>query len=244
MSPRAPAPVPPPIAATVLAAGLGRRLGNRPKATLEIGGRSILARLAAALREAGIEDISVVVGPYREALLPLAAACGLRVVAHPQPDTRLIDSQRLALAAHVAGAGHDAGANDGPRHAGADLLLVVADLPLLAAAHVAPVLQAWRQRPAGIEAMMPLVGGVRGHPVLLSWQAVRRIVTTPRDLGIRDWLAAHPAAVEPFPATDPAYITDVDTPADVDRLRTLVHPATVAWPAPLRAAEAPQSAGR
>ena len=45
-------------------------------------------------------------------------------------------------------------------------------------------------------------------------------------------------------ATDPAYITDVDTPADVDRLRTLVHPATVAWPAPLRAAEAPQSAGR
>ena len=63
-------------------------------------------------------------------------------------------------------------------------------------------------------------------------------------MGIRDWLAAHPAAVEPFPATDPAYITDVDTPADVDRLRTLVHPATVAWPAPLRAAEAPQSAGR
>ena len=237
MSPRPPAPVPPPIAATVLAAGLGRRLGNRPKATLEIGGRSILARLAAALREAGIEDISVVVGPYREALLPLAAACGLRVVAHPQPDTRLIDSQRLALAAHVAGAGHDAGANDGPRHAGADL-------PLLAAAHVAPVLQAWRQRPAGIEAMMPLVGGVRGHPVLLSWQAVRRIVTTPRDLGIRDWLAAHPAAVEPFPATDPAYITDVDTPADVDRLRTLVHPATVAWPAALHTAGETQTAGR
>ena len=75
MSPRPPVPVPPPIAATVLAAGLGRRLGNRPKATLEIGGRSILARLAAALREAGIEDISVVVGPYREALVPLAAAC-------------------------------------------------------------------------------------------------------------------------------------------------------------------------
>src|SRR5690606_39258260 len=52
----------------------------------------------------------------------------------------------------------------------------VADLPLLAATHVAPVLEAWRQRPDGIEAMMPLVGGVRGHPVLLSWQAVSRIV--------------------------------------------------------------------
>ena len=244
MSPRPPAPVPRPIAATVLAAGLGHRLGSRPKATLEIDGRSLLERLTAALRGAGIEDIGVVIGPYREALVPLAAACGLRVLAHPQPHTSLIDSQRLALAAHVAGAGLAVGADEGPREAGADLLLVVADLPLLAAAHVAPVLQAWRQRPAGIEAMMPLVGGVRGHPVLLSWQAVRRIVTTPRDLGIRDWLAAHPAAVEPFPATDPAYITDVDTPADVYRLRILVHPATVAWPAPLRAAEAPQSAGR
>lgn len=240
MSPRPPAP----IAATVLAAGLGRRLGNRPKATLEIDGRSILARLAGALREAGIEDISVVVGPYPEALLPLAAACGLRVLAHPQPHTRLIDSQRLALAAHVAGVGHGVGADDGPRHAGADLLLLLADLPLLAATHITPVLQAWWQRPAGIEAMMPLVGGVRGHPMLLSWQAVERIVATPRELGIRDWLAAHTAAAAPFPATDPAYITDVDTPADVDRLRTLVHPATVTWPAPLRATQAPQSAGR
>ena len=212
-----PAPVPPPIAATVLAAGLGRRLGNRPKATLEIDGRSILERLTTALRDAGIDDLSLVIGPYAEQLLPLAAACGLRVLAHRLPDSSLIDSHRLALQAHVA------------RHAGADLVLVVADLPLLAAAHVAPVLQAWRQRHDGIEAMMPLVGGVRGHPVLLSWQAVSRIVATPNHQGIRDWLGSHPAAVQPFPATDPAYIFDVDTPADVDRLRTLVHPAPVAW---------------
>ena len=232
MSPRPPAPGPPPIAAAVLAAGMGRRLGNRPKATLEIDGRSLLERLTAALRGAGIDDVSLVIGPYPEQLLPLATACGLRVLAHRLPDSSLIDSQRLALQAHLA------------RHAGADLLLVVADLPLLAATHVAPLLQAWRQRPEGVEAMMPRVGGVRGHPVLLSWQAVERIVATPREQGIRDWLAAHPAAVSPFPATDPAYITDVDTPADVDRLRTLLHPATVAWPAPLHAVAERQTAGR
>ena len=244
MSPRPPAPVPRPIAATVLAAGLGHRLGSRPKATLEIDGRSLLERLTAALRGAGIEDIGVVIGPYREALVPLAAACGLRVLAHPQPHTSLIDSQRLALAAHVAGAGLAVGADEGPREAGADLLLVVADLPLLAAAHVVPMLQAWRQRPLGIDAMMPRVAGVRGHPVLLSWQAVERIIATPRELDIRDWLAAHPAAVEAFPASDPAYVTDVDTPADVDRLRTLLHPTTVAWPAALHTAGETQTAGR
>lgn len=225
-----------PLAATVLAAGLGRRLGQRPKATLEIDCRSILARLAAALREAGIADIGVVIGPYREALLPLAAACGLRVLAHPQPHTSLIDSQRLALeahvAAHVAGVGDAIGAEGGPPRAGADLLLVVADLPLLAARHITPLLQAWRHRRAGSEAMMPVVDGVRGHPVLLSWAAVRQVDATPRERGVRDWLAAHPGVVQPFPATDPAYVTDLDTPADVERLRALVHPATVAWPAP------------
>lgn len=223
---------PAPIAAAVLAAGLGRRLGNRPKATLEIDGHSILQRLTAALRDAGVKDVSLVIGPYPEQLQPLAAACGLHVLAHRLPYSSLIDSQRLALDAHVA------------RHPRADLLLVVADLPLLAATHVAPVLQAWRQRPEGIEAMMPRVGGVRGHPVLLSWHAVERIVATPPELGIRAWLAAHPAAVAPFPATDPAYITDLDTPADVDRLRALVQPATVAWPAPIDAAGAPQPVGR
>lgn len=232
MTARPPAPTPEPIAATVLAAGLGRRLGNRPKATLEIDGRSILERLTTALRDAGIEDVSLVIGPYAEQLLPLAAACGLRVLAHRLPDSSLIDSQRLALQTHVA------------RQTGADLLLVVADLPLLAATHVVAELQAWQQRPEGIEAMMPLVGGVRGHPVLLSWQAVGCIAATPRALGIRDWLAAHPAAVEAFPASDPAYVTDVDTPADVDRLRTLLHPTTVAWPAPLHAVGETQTAGR
>lgn len=223
---------PVPIAANVLAAGVGRRLGYRPKATLQINGRSILERLSAALRDAAIEDVSVVIGPYPDQLRPLAVACGLHVLAHRLPDSTLIDSQGLALQAHLA------------RHPGADLLLVVADLPLLAAAHIVPVLQAWQQRPHGIEAMMPLVGGVRGHPVLLSGAAVGRIVATPGEPGVRDWLAAHPAAVQPFLATDPAYITDLDTSADLDRLRALVHPATVAWPAVLDAAGERQIAGQ
>lgn len=225
-----------PLAATVLAAGLGRRLGQRPKAALEIDGRSILARLAAALREAAIEDIGVVIGPYREALLPLAAACGLRVLTHAQSNTSLIDSQRLALEAHVARVRDAAGADDVPRDAGADLLLVVADLPLLAAHHITPLLRAWRQRRAGSEAMMPVVDGARGHPVLLSWSAVGQILAMARERGVRDWLAAQPDVVQPFPATDPTYVTDMDTPADVERLRERVQPATVAWPAPVHAA--------
>lgn len=210
----------PPLAATILAAGLGQRLGGRPKATLQIDGRSLLERLVTALRDAGIVAVSVVIGPYREQLLPLVERCGARAVMHSQPGASLIDSQRLALDAHMAA------------YAGHDLLLVLADLPLLGAADVSLLLDAWRQRVPSIHAQMPVVDGVRGHPLLLSSHAVAQIAATPRHLGIRDWLRGHPEAVAPIHTSRRAYVTDVDTPDDLIALQALVHPAPVAWPDP------------
>jgi molybdenum cofactor cytidylyltransferase len=210
----------PPLAATILAAGLGQRLGGRPKATLQIDGSSLLERLVTALRGADIVAVSVVIGPYREQLLPLVERCGARIVAHPQPGASLIESQRLALDAHIAA------------YAGYDLLLVLADLPLLGAADISPLLAAWQQRAPSIHAQMPVVDGVRGHPLLLSSHAVAQISATARHLGIRDWLRSHPEAVGPVHTSRRAYVTDVDTPDDLSALQALVHPAPVAWPAP------------
>ncbi|OGB17067.1 MAG: hypothetical protein A3G29_08240 [Burkholderiales bacterium RIFCSPLOWO2_12_FULL_64_99] len=208
----------PPLAATILAAGLGQRLGGRPKATLQIDGRSVLERLVAALRGAGIPAVSVVMGPYRDQLLPLAARCGAHAVEHRLPNPSLIDSQRLALQAHGAGF---------PGH---DLLLVLADLPLLGADDVSPLLSAWRQRAPGVHALMPVVDGVRGHPLLLSSHAVAQVAATAPQLGIRDWLQRHPEAVQPVPSVRRACVTDVDTPDDLGALQALVHPMAVAWP--------------
>lgn len=209
----------PPLAATILAAGLGQRLGGRPKATLQIDGRSLLERLVTALRGAGIEAVSVVIGPYREQLLPLVERCGAHAVAHLQPGASLIDSQRLALDAHMA------------HFTGHDLLLVLADLPLLSAADISPLLAVWHLRAPSVHAQMPVVDGVRGHPLLLSSHAVAQIAATPRHLGIRYWLRSHPEAVQPVHTSRRAYVTDVDTPDDLIALQALVHPAAVAWPA-------------
>lgn len=215
---------PVPVAATILAAGLGRRLGRRPKAALQIGDRSLLERLVDALHAAGIGPIRIVLGPYTETLLPLAQRCGLQVLAHGRPDTGLVDSQRLALQAHLA----QGQAQDQPR----DLLLVLADLPWLQADHVRPLLEQWQQRAPGIEAQMPLVAGVRGHPVLLSWRAVGQIAALPPEAGIRDWLKAHSGLVAPFVSQQRAYVTDLDTPADLAALKQAVWPEPVRWPAP------------
>ena len=213
-----------PLAATVLAAGLGQRLGGRAKATLQVGGVSVLERLATALRGARAHAVSVVVGPYREQLLPLAARSGAQAVLHSLPTPSLVDSQRLALADHLA------------RWPGHDLLLVLADLPLLAVDDVAPLVQAWRQRHAHTHALVPVVNGVRGHPLLLSAHAVVQVLAMPpRDgvlPGVRDWLAAHPEAVTHVHTTRIAHVTDVDTPDDVAALRAHVHPTPVAWPMP------------
>lgn len=210
----------PPLAATILAAGLGQRLGGRPKATLQIDGSSLLERLVTALRAAGIEAVSVIIGPYREQLLPLVARCGARAVAHRQSGASLIESQRLALQAHQA---------NFPGH---DLLLVLADLPLLGAADISPLLAAWQRRAPSIHAQMPVVDGVRGHPLLLSGHAVAQIAATPRHLGVRDWLRSHPETAAPVHTQRRAYVADVDTPDDLIALQALLHPAVLAWPAP------------
>ncbi|NDY93142.1 nucleotidyltransferase family protein [Ideonella livida] len=197
------------VRAVILAAGLGSRLGGVPKAALRhaADGQTLLARHAQALRSAGVAEVSAVIGPYRERLLPLAQAGGITPLLHTLDGPSLIDSQRLALAAHAAAAAPHA-----------SLLLLVSDLPHLSAEHLAPLLAAWAQRPAGVHALMPVVHGQRGHPVLLSPTAVVGVLAQPPDAGpagVRAWLAAHPQAVQALPLSDPAYVQDVDTLQDV-----------------------------
>ncbi len=214
------APLPP--CAAVLAAGLGRRLGGCAKPALRIGGHSLLERLVQALRQAGVPQASVVLGPYADVLLPLAQACGaapLRHALHGSPT--LADSQRLALRAHAAS------------HPGRDLMLVLADLPLLSAAQLDALLRPWAGRPPAVQALLPVVADVPGHPVLLSWQAVEQILRLPQDQGVRHWMASNAAGVWRLPCADAAHVTDLDSPEDLERLRALLHPEVIeGWPAP------------
>jgi len=76
------------LTAIVLAAGagkrLGRGLGDRPKALLEVGGESLIARLIRQLRAAEVEHIVVVIG-YRgeDARRALAAQGGIALLDNP-----------------------------------------------------------------------------------------------------------------------------------------------------------------
>ncbi len=210
--------IPRPIAATLLAAGRGLRLGGRAKSSLLIDGCSVLERLVHALREAGAVEVSVVVALDSETLLPCIERCGARAVPHVRADADLSDSQRLAVQTH------------GTQHPGHDLLLLPADLPLLQAPHVRSLIQAWTARPAPIWAQVPVVDGTRGHPVLLAWEAVQAVLDAPGQPGVRAWLHTHPERVHRLPCADPAHIFDLDTEEDVARLRARIAPSDVRWP--------------
>lgn len=207
------------LAAAILAAGLGSRLGGKPKSILQIDGTCVLERLIGALREGGAEAVSVVVGPYREQLSPIIARCGAHEWVHDLHQPSLINSQRLALQQHVE------------RHPHHDLVMTVADLTCLTVADMSPLAQAWQQRKPAVDALWPVVNGVPGHPRFLSSVAVRTLHALAPSLGVQDGLrqlAAH--RVQTWPTRNPAYVNDFDTLEDIETLKKKLFPRTVAWP--------------
>ncbi len=209
----------PPLAAAILAAGLGSRLGGKPKSMLQINGTSLLERIIGALRAGGAETVSVVVGPYREQLSPIIARCGANEWVQDQYEPSLINSQRMALQRHV---------EHHPHH---DLVMTVADLACLTAADIYPLAQAWQQREPTVDALWPVVNGVPGHPRFLSSVAVRRLHALARSLGLPgglQQLAAH--RVQTWPTRNSAYINDFDTHDDVQALKTKLFPLAISWP--------------
>jgi choline kinase len=80
------------VAAVLLAAGVGRRLGQgdpRPKVLLEFGGRSLLERHCDALTQAGVGELCIVVGFEAEQIRAAVAALD------PTLEIRLIENPRF-----------------------------------------------------------------------------------------------------------------------------------------------------
>jgi len=192
--------------AVVLAAGAGSRMGHRPKGALRVNGRPLIERTLAALRGAGIENVVVVLGEHRDALWPLLQGLAVPSVFNPQAmSAGLTSSQRLGLKQMR------------PEHPW--VLMALADQPLLAAPDVQALIDAFDQRPQGMQALYPEVKGQPGNPVLLSRCAVEEILRQPPDFGCKDWRQTQRTRVKAWPTDRPCYVTDLDTPQDLDQLR-------------------------
>ncbi len=188
------------VAGLVLAAGESRRLG-RPKALVELDGETLLDRAVRVLREGGASGVVVVAGAQD------LAAHDAVVVENPDWATGMGSSLRVGLAAladHLPG--FDAA------------VLMVVDTPGIGPEVVRRLGAAYRARST---VAVATYDGQPRNPVLLGrehWAEASRLAVG--DVGARAFLSAHPELVTRVECADVGDPADVDTPEDLDRLRS------------------------
>src|SRR5260370_14380996 len=95
--PSSTAPSAPPLSAVILAAGVGRRLGNMaPKVLLDFAGKTLLERHIAALDANGVRDIAITLGHRPDLIRNQLSRIG---PLHPVP---LVPNPRYPADAHVS----------------------------------------------------------------------------------------------------------------------------------------------
>ena len=186
------------IAAVIVAAGAGRRLGGVAKALLPYRGKSYLATIAATARAVGLVDAVVVVGePFGQDVAAHARQLGLRVRVNPAPDRGMASSVALGFAAIA----------NGPASAA---WLWPVDHPAVTESTLRRLVDTLGQA----QVAQPRHGGHGGHPPLIGralWPKLAACAGEPD--GARGVLRA--AELVAVAVDDPGVVRDIDTPADL-----------------------------
>ena len=187
----------------VLAAGRSARMG-RSKPALGLGGQTFLAGALRALGSSA--PLIIVVAPGQEAAARLSAAdADARVVVTPHPDRGMLASIRTGL--------------DAAGHPWAFVLPV--DCPAVDPRTVA-LLEAAVRGTGGVAAAVPVYEGRTGHPVLLGppmHRAVREADDAGLGVSLAELLERTGEGVARVQVGDAAVLDNVNTPADLERLR-------------------------
>lgn len=207
------------VGAVVMAAGAGRRMGAMPKSLLRRNGEPLLLRQVRVAAVAGVEAVTVVLGHYADQLAAVLdrSYAGIHVnrIVNPAPDDGTGSSLRCGLAALPEGL--------------STYLVMLGDQPLLEAEDVTAMLTAWQSRSTGIGLLVPQHANRLGHPVVFGSEVYREVARASGGRGVREWRQAHPEQVSTLPVPHARFTTDVDTPADLDRLRDEFG-IQLAWP--------------
>lgn len=187
--------------AVVLAGGTSSRLG-RPKQLLDLGGRPVLQHIVDAAREAGLDEIVVVLGHRAE---EVAAALRLPPGARTVVNPGYAGGQSTSLLAGLEAAGPEIGA----------ALVLLGDQPRVRPEAIRAVAEEYRR--TGGPVAQASYRGLRGHPVLLDRRVWGELAALEGDVGARGLLARHPGWVVPVEVGgDPP--EDLDTWEDYGRL--------------------------
>ncbi len=185
------------LAAVVPAAGYSRRMGAF-KPLLPFGGATVIERVIATIREAGVETIRVVLGWKADSVIPVLERSAVPWVMNE----RFADGMYASVQAGVRSLPTDVGA----------FFLLPGDMPLVRAATLIRLAAEWGGRPGAI--VYPCYGGRRGHPPLIGGLHIPEILGEAPPDGLRTLLARHAECARDVPVADAGVVTDLDTPDD------------------------------
>ncbi len=183
------------LAAIVLAAGYSRRMVAF-KPLLPFGPDTVIERVLAAVREAGIPTLRVVVGWGADRLVPLLEQHRVAWVQTPAVETGMYGSIQ-------------AGVRSLPGDVAAFFLLP-GDMPLVRAETLRLLADQWQAKPGCI--LYPCHQGRRGHPPLIPVDLIPEILAQRPANGLRGLLARHAERSREVECQDPGVLRDLDTP--------------------------------
>ncbi len=208
--PRPPAPrirkVRPQFAVILLAAGASRRFGG-DKLHADWRGRPLLSWAAAPFRQPAIGLRLGVVRPGAEATARLLEAEGFLPVIAERADAGMAESLKAGIAALQTRERESGRHHDG-------VFVMLGDMPAVRADTPAALIAAFtRARSAGEsipDAVIPVYGGRRGHPVLFARDALAAIRELAGDAGPKRLFADGRLVARECPVNDPGVVIDVD----------------------------------
>ena len=95
-------------------------------------------------------------------------------------------------------------------------IVALGDMPLIQPASIKRVAEAIEQ---GAWFAVPRHQGKRGHPIGINSRFREELLTLTGDKGARDLIAAHPDKIEFIDVDDPGVLVDIDTRADLLKIR-------------------------
>ena len=190
------------IGAVILAGGKSTRFGA-PKVLQSFGGTPFLLCITRPLLQAGVENITLVLGHQAEQLIPaVPEAEKIQVIINRNYEAGQFSSIQAgvwAMPDSLAG-----------------VLLCLIDQPHIHSATYRIVLDKARRMAEKI--WIPTYRSRQGHPVFLPGWLLAEIKRQPTAISLRDLLFRFLKEIEKVEVDDPGILEDMDTPEDLQRL--------------------------
>ncbi len=192
--------------AVIPAAGRSTRMG-RSKAELPYRGATVIEATLRALGRGGVDQACVVLAPGSTLRDTLPGDGFIRTRENPEPERGMLSSVVEGLL--------ELGGARSLAQRGAVLVVCPVDFPALRGSTVAAVIQAIEN---GAELAVPVHAGRRGHPLAICPRLIPAIPELDLEVGLRQLLDHHAAAVVEVAVEDPGIHLNVNTPEDYRRL--------------------------